>query len=57
MMVICKSRPEIDIQEAVGTNKLTVVPISMFAPDGEVLQYPVKSALLSILGKLPANTE
>ena len=57
MMVICKSRPEIDIQEAVGTNEFTVVPISMFAPDGEMLQCPAKSALLSILEKLPANTD
>ena len=57
MMVICKSRPEIDIQEAVGTNEKTVVPISMFAPDGEMLQCPAKSALLSILEKLPANTD
>ena len=57
MMVICKSRPEIDIQEAVGTNEFTVVPISMFAPDGEMLQCPAKSALLSILEKLPASTD
>ena len=57
MMVICKSRPEIHIQEAVGANEFTVVPISMFAPDGEMLQCPAKSALLSILEKLPADTE
>ena len=32
-----KSRPEIDIQEAVGTYEFTVVLISMFATDGEML--------------------
>ena len=57
MMVICKSRPEIDIQEAVGTYEFTVVPRSMFAADGEMLHCPSKSALMSILEKLPANTD
>ena len=31
-----KSRPKIDIQEAVGTYEFTVVLISMFATDGEM---------------------
>ena len=57
MMVICKSRPEIDIQEAVGTYEFTVVPRSMFATDGEMLHCPAKSALMSILEKLPANAD
>ena len=53
VMVICKSRLEIDIQEAVGTYEFKVVPRSMFATDGEVLQC--KSALMSILEKLPGQ--
>ena len=57
MMVICKSRPEIDIQEAVGTYEFTVVPRSMFATDGEMLHCPAKSVLMSILEKLPAKTD
>ena len=57
MMVICKSRPEIDIQEAVGTYEFTVVPRSMFATDGEMLHRPAKSVLMSILEKLPAKTD
>ena len=57
MMVICKSRPEIDIQEAVGTYEFTVVPRSMFATDGEMLHCPAKSVLMSILETLPAKTD
>ena len=48
-MVICKSRPEIDIKEAVVTYEFRVVPRSMFAADGTVLQCPAKSALMHIL--------
>ncbi|CAH3139226.1 unnamed protein product [Porites lobata] len=37
MMVICQSRPEIDIKEAVGVYEFSVVPRSMFAADGNML--------------------
>ena len=50
MMVICKSRPEIDIKEAVGVYEFSVVPRSMFAAN--MLHCSAKSALMSILGKL-----
>lgn len=53
MVLVCKSRPEIDIREAVGTYEFTVVPRSMFAVDGEMLHCSTKSALMSILEKLP----
>lgn len=53
MLVVCKSRPEIDIREAVGTYEFTVVPRSMFASDGEMLHCSAKSALMPILEKLP----
>lgn len=55
MMVICKSRPEIDIKEAVGTYEFSVVPRSMFAADGNMLHCSAKSALMSILEKLPSD--
>ena len=57
MMVICNSRPEIDIQEAVGKYEFTVVPRFMFAADGEMLHCPAKSVLMSLLEKLPANKD
>ena len=54
-MVICKSRPEKDIKEAVGVYEFSVVPRSMFAADGNILHCPAKSALMSILEKLPSD--
>ena len=57
MLVICKSRPEIDIREAVGTYEFTVVPRSMFGADGEILHCSAKSALMHILEKLPNSPE
>ena len=55
MMVICKSRPEIDIKEEVGVYEFSVVPRSMFAADGNMLHCSAKSALMSILEKLPSD--
>ena len=56
MMLICKSRPESDIKEAVGTYEFRVVPRSMFAADGTMLHFPAKSALMHILEKVPSST-
>ncbi|XP_028412052.1 uncharacterized protein LOC114534781 [Dendronephthya gigantea] len=53
MLIICKSRPEIDIQEAVGTYEFRVVPRSMFTADGTMLHCTAKSALMPILENLP----
>ena len=36
-MMVCKSRPEIDIKEAVGRYEFSVVPRSLFAADGTML--------------------
>ena len=55
MMVICKSCPEIDIKEAVGVYEFSVVARSMFAADGNMLHFSVKSALMSFLEKLPSD--
>lgn len=52
-MVICKSRPEVEIKEAVGVYEFSVDPRSMFAADGNMLHCSAKSALMSILEKLP----
>ncbi|CAH3111668.1 unnamed protein product [Porites lobata] len=49
--MVCKSRPEIDIQEAVGLYEFTVVPRSLFARDGTMLHCSCKSALMHILEK------
>ena len=49
MMVVCKSRPEIHIKEAIGEYEFSIVPRSMFAADGTMLHCSSKSALMEIL--------
>ena len=55
MMMVCKSRPEIDIKETVGQYEFSIVPLSLFAADGTMLHCTSKSNLLSILEKLNDN--
>ena len=55
MLLVCKSRPQIDVQEAVSTYEFTVVPRSMFAVDGSMLHCSLKSALMHILENLHGN--
>ncbi|KAK3742603.1 hypothetical protein QZH41_006382 [Actinostola sp. cb2023] len=60
MMLACKSRPEINIKEAVGCYEFSVVPRSMFAADGTMIHCAQKSVLMSILEKcvkqdIPSN--
>jgi len=52
MMMVCKSRPEINIKETVGQYEFSLVPSSLFAADGSMLHCSSKSALLAILEKL-----
>ncbi|KAK3746101.1 hypothetical protein QZH41_015518, partial [Actinostola sp. cb2023] len=56
LMMVCKSRPEIDIKEAVGLYEFSVVPSSLFAADGTMLHCSCKSALMHILEKLKGET-
>lgn len=50
--IICKDRPDVNIKEAVGKFEFTVVPRSMFAPDGTMLHCSTKSNLLHILEEM-----
>ena len=52
MSLVAKSRPGIDIKEAVGEFEFNVVPTSMFSPDGSMLHCSCKSDLMAILEKL-----
>ena len=51
MMIMCQTRPEIYVQEAVGMCKFTVIPRALFASDGSMLHCPNKSASMSLLEK------
>jgi hypothetical protein len=57
MMVVCKSRPEINLQEAIGTHELSIVPRSMYASDGTMLRCAKKSNQMHILEQLHADVE
>ena len=46
MMLVCKSRADIDIKEAVGTYEFSVVPRSLFAADVTLLHCSRKSPLM-----------
>lgn len=45
MMMVCRSRPGINVQETIGMYEFALVPRSMFAADGSMLRCSAKSAL------------
>lgn len=57
-MMICKSRPEINIPEAVGVYGFSSVPRSLFTADGSMLHCSMKSASMNAIEKhaLTANS-
>ena len=52
LQLVAKSRPDINLAEAVGQHELSVVPRSLFAADGQMLHCPAKSNLMTILADL-----
>ena len=52
MMMVGKSRREVDIKETVGQYEFSIVPRSLLAADGTMLHCASKSNLMSILEKL-----
>ena len=57
LMAVCKSRPEINIREVIGQYEFSVVPRTLFAPDGTMLHCSAESALMTILAKLGGESE
>ena len=55
MMMVGKSRREVDIKETVGQYEFSIVPRSLLAADGTMLHCASKSNLMSILEKLNDN--
>ena len=49
MTMVCRTRPDIDVQEAVGVHEFTEVPRAVFAADGSMLHCPNKSALMTLI--------
>ena len=50
-MMVCKSRPEINIAEAVEVYEFSLVPRPLFASDGSMLRCSTKSALMNAIDK------
>ena len=55
MLVISKSRSEINLRETIATYEFSVVPRAMFEADGTMLHCSTKSNLTAILENLPTN--
>ena len=53
MMMVCERRPDIDIKETIGLYEFALIPRSLFSQDGSMLHCSSKSALMTILEKLP----
>lgn len=51
MMMVCKSRPEINIAKAVGVYEFSLVPKSLFQSDGSMLHCSMKSVLINAIEK------
>ena len=49
MLIVSKSRPDVDLKEVLGTYELSIIPRSMFAQDGTMLHCSQKSDLMRIL--------
>ena len=48
MLVVSKSRPEINLRNAIAHHEFSVVPRSLFAVDGTMLHCSTKSVLMKI---------
>ncbi len=57
LMFVCKSRPEVDVKEAIGRYEFSVVPRSLSAADGTMLHCPAKSTLMRILETLGGDPQ
>ena len=51
IIMVCKSRTEINIAEAVEVYEFSLVPRSLFASDGSMLRCSTKSALMNAIEK------
>ena len=48
MMMVCQTRSEINLQEAIGVYEFTVMPRALFAADETMLHCSKKSALMAL---------
>ena len=51
LIMLCRSRPDIDLKQCIGIYELSVVPRSVFAADGTMIHLQGKSKLANLLEK------
>ena len=56
MLVVSKSRTEINLADTIGQYEFSVVPRSLFAADGTMLPCSAKSDLMKIIENIPTDT-
>ena len=56
MLIVARSRLEINVKEAIGRYEFTALPRALFAMTGQLLPSTDKSKLMSILEELPKQT-
>ena len=56
LMMVCNSRQDVDIIDAISLYEFTVVPKSLFAADGTILHCLCKSTLMHFFEKRGAET-
>ena len=57
LMVVSKSRPGADLKAAIGQYEFSMVPRSLFAPDGTMLHCSTRSSLMIVLEKLSGESQ
>ena len=57
VMVVSKSIPEEDLKSAIGQYEFSMVPRSLFAPDGTMLHCSTRTSLMKILEKLSGESQ
>ena len=56
MLIVARSRPEINLKKGIGQHEFTSVPPALFTVSGELLPRTDKSKLMAILEELPNKT-
>ena len=56
LMVVRKSTPKADLKSAIGQYEFSMVPRSLFAPDGTMLHCSTRSSLMAILENLSGES-
>jgi len=56
MLIVARSRPEINLKDSVGDHEFTSVPRALFSVTGKLLPCTDKSKLMHILEELPTET-